>query len=164
VIVSGVDESQFSTDDYTPERYAEVLAAAKAEDVALKHPESVVIGADTIVDFDGCIIGKARDEQQAEQITRRIFSAPHRVITGVAVVRLSDNTRDIRSDSTTIHPRKMSDEQITVHIRKGSWKGKAGAYAIKEKGDPFVEKIEGSLTNVMGLPMETLREMLDNIL
>jgi len=160
VVPPDVDESAFDADQTNPVEYAKRLALAKAKSVAGKYPASFVIGADTIVDFAGRIIGKAADAEEAEQITRNLFSAPHKVITGVAIVRLSDGKELVRSDSTTVYPRRMTDEQISNHVKGGSWQDKAGAYAIQETGDGFVEKIEGSLTNVMGLPMELLESLL----
>jgi len=160
VVLPEVDESAFKTNDADPVEYAERLALAKAKSVARKYPASFVIGADTIVDFRGRIIGKAADAKEAEQITGKLFSAPHKVITGVAIVRLSDGTELVQSDITTVYPRKMTPGQIADHIKGGSWRDKAGAYAIQETGDEFVEKIEGSLTNVMGLPMELLESLL----
>ena len=160
VVPPEVDESTFKTNDVEPVEYAKRLALAKAKSVAQEHPDSIVIGADTIVDSRGRIIGKAADAREAEQITRELFSAPHKVITGIAIVRLSNGMELVRSDSTTVYPKKMTPEQIAEHIKGGSWQDKAGSYAIKETGDKFVEKIEGSLTNVMGLPMELLKSLL----
>jgi septum formation protein len=160
VVTPDIDESSFKTNDVEPVEYAKRLALAKAKSIAQEHPDSIVIGADTIVDFQGRIIGKAVDDREAEQITRELFSAPHKVITGVAIVRLSDGTELVRSDSTTVYPREMTTGQIAEHIKGSSWQDKAGAYAIKETGDEFIEKIEGSLTNVMGLPMELLGSLL----
>jgi len=133
---------------------------AKAKNVAEKYPDCLVIGADTVVDFDGEIIGKPTDAKDAEQITQKLFSRPHKVITGLAIVRLSDGIEIVESDTTTVYPRKMTAEQIAEHIESESWRDKAGAYAIQETGDKFIEKIEGSLTNVMGLPMELLQRLL----
>jgi septum formation protein len=160
VVPPEVDELAFAAEKADPVEYAKSLALAKAKSVARKYPDSFVIGADTIVDFRGRIIGKAADAEEAEQITRKLFSKPHKVITGVAIVRLSDGTELVRSDSTTVYPRKMTADQIADHVKGGSWRDKAGAYAIQETGDEFVEKIEGSLTNVMGLPMELLESLL----
>jgi septum formation protein len=160
VVPPDVDESAFDADRTDPFEYAKRLAQAKAKSVAIKYPNSLVIGADTIVDFQGRIIGKAADARDAEQITKKLFSAPHKVITGIAIIRLCDVTQLVQSDSTTVYPRKMTVEQIAEHIKGGSWRDKAGAYAIKEIGDEFVERIEGSLTNVMGLPMELLESLL----
>jgi len=154
-----VDESDFDTEGISPCEYAERLALAKAKSVAEKFPDCLVIGADTIADFEGEIIGKPADAKEADEITRRLFSRPHKVITAVAIVRIVDGTEIVKSDSTTVYPRKLTNKQIAEHIKGGSWRGKAGAYAIQEQ-DEFVERIEGSLTNVMGLPMELVHRLL----
>ena len=160
VVVPEIDESAFPADGIDACKYAKELALAKAKKVAEKFPDYLVIGADTVVDFEGQIIGKPADAKDAERITRKLFSRPHKVITGVAIVRLSDGTEIVESDTTIVYPKKMTEEQIERHIKGRTWEGKAGAYAIQECGDEFVEKIEGSLTNVMGLPMELLQRLL----
>jgi len=184
VVQPDIDESAFSVEGYKAREYAERLALAKAKNVAEKHPGYLVIGADTVVDFKGQIIGKPADAKQAEQITRKLFSGPHKVITAVAIVRMCEpwppaggplcppprqphaaaparNPIElVASDITTVYPRKLTAEQIRQHIKSKSWQGKAGAYAIKEEGDEFIERIDGSLTNVMGLPMELLQHLL----
>jgi septum formation protein len=154
------DIVEASLTDENPRKYAERLALAKAKKVAEKFPESLVIGADTVVDFQGEIIGKAANAKEAEVITRKLFSGPHKVITGVAIVRASDGIEIVESDTTTVFPKALTDKQIREHIKGGSWRDKAGAYAIQEGGDAFIERIEGSLTNVMGLPMELLGRMM----
>jgi len=163
VVVPDVDESAFAREGVGAEEYAKRLALAKARSVAERFGDSLVLGADTVADFDGEIIGKPADSKEAEEITVKLFSTPHRVVTGVAIVRLSDGTQLCQSDSTTVYPKRLTPEQIAEHIKGGTWQGKAGAYAIQENGDEFVERIEGSLTNVMGLPMELLRRMLSSI-
>jgi septum formation protein len=156
VVVSQIDESSFSAEGVTPVDYAKRLALAKANDVAQKHPNSLVIGADTVVDFDGRIVGKPADAKDAERITRMLFSRPHKVITGLALVCKSRNLRLVEAETTVVYPRKLTDSQIAEHITSGVWRDKSGAYAIRENNDPFVDHIDGSLTNVMGLPMELL--------
>jgi septum formation protein len=160
VVFPHINESFFVSEGLEPSEYAKKLALAKAKTVAAKYPDSLVIGADTIVDCNGQIIGKPTDAEDAERITRKLFSKPHKVITAVALVRLSDNREIVESDITEVYPKKMTNEQLTEHIKSESWRDKAGAYAIQEKGDEFIEKIEGSLTNVMGLPMELLQQLL----
>ena len=164
VSIPEIDESAFLVEKVSAREYAGRLALAKAKNVAGKFPDNLVIGADTVVDFDGEIIGKPSDAREAEQITRKLFSKPHKVITAVAIVRLTDGTEIVESDSTTVYPKKMSEEQIAEHIKSKSWQDKAGAYAIQEEGDEFIERIEGSLTNVMGLPMELLQRLLGRII
>jgi septum formation protein len=159
-----VDESAFPAEGISPCEYAKRLALAKAKNVAEKHPDCLVIGADTVVDFNGEIIGKPGDAKEAEQITKKLFGEPHKVITAVAIVRIVDGVEVVESDSTTIYPKTMTAGQIAKHIKSGSWRDKAGAYAIQEGGDEFISKIEGNLTNVMGLPMELLQQMLGGII
>lgn len=163
VVVSDVDESAFDGYQNHPEEYAQKLALAKAKDVAKKYPTKIVVGADTIVDFDGEIIGKADTEAQAEEITRKLFSKPHKVITAIAIVCLANDIKIVEADTTVVYPAKLSAEQIESHIKSGRWKDKAGAYAIQETGDEFVERIEGSITNVMGLGMELFAEMFNQL-
>ena len=164
VIRPDIDESAFSTKNVEPCEYAERLALAKAKNIAEYHPDCLVIAADTIAYFEGEIIGKPADRTDAEQITKKLFSKPHKVITGIAIVRLRDDIEINQSDTTTIYPKKLTAEQIAEHIKSGTWRDKAGAYAIQENGDEFIERIEGSLTNVMGLPMELLERLLKRLI
>ncbi len=158
---SGIDENGF--DKAHPIEYAAKLALAKANDVANRHPDMLVLGADTIAACDGLIIGKPADAADAEQITRLLFSKPHKVITAVAVVRICDGLEISRADTTIVYPKKMTDDMIRKHLASGTWEGKAGAYAIQETGDEFVDRLEGSITNVMGLPMEIIAEIFDGL-
>ena len=160
VVVSQIDESVFPTDNITSVEYAGQLAFAKANDVADKYPDSIVIGADTVVDFEGQIIGKPRDAKHAEEITRMLFSKPHKVITGLALICKSRNLKIVEAETTVVYPRKLTDAQIASHIKSGIWRDKAGAYAIQEQNDLFVDHIDGSMTNVMGMPMELLQRNL----
>ena len=160
VVPPNINEAAFPTAGVSACEYAKRLALAKAKDVAEKFPECLVVSADTVVDFNGQIIGKPTDAKEAEQITKKLFSAPHKVITAVAIVRLNDGIEIKDSETTIVYPRRLTAKQIAKHINGGSWRDKAGAYAIQEKGDKFVERIEGSLTNVMGLPMELLQRLL----
>ena len=163
VCPADIDESAIPAEGIEPREYAKRLALAKAKSVAAGFPNRLIIGADTVVDFEGEIIGKPRDAKEAEEITRKLFSRPHKVITAVAIVRLSNGIKMVESDTTTVYPKKMTDEQIAKHVEGDSWRGKSGAYAIKEGADEFIEKIDGSLTNVMGLPMELLERLLAGI-
>ena len=163
VVIADVDESAFPAEERNSAEYAEFLALAKARDVAQRYPDRIVIGADTVVDFNGQTIGKAADAADAARITAMIFSAPHRVITGLAILWLTRGLEIVRSDITIVYPRPMTPEQVARHIAGGTWEGKAGAYGIQETGDEFVDHIEGSFTNVMGLPMELLQQLLTDV-
>jgi septum formation protein len=159
VVVSQIDESVFPTENIVSVEYARQLAFAKANYVAEKYPDSIVIGADTVVDFEGQIIGKPSDARHAEEITRMLFSKPHKVITGLALICKSRNLKIVEAETTVVYPRKLTDAQIAGHIKSGIWRDKAGAYSIRENADPFVDHIEGSMTNVMGMPMELFRRI-----
>jgi septum formation protein len=159
VVPSSVDESFFPCEGVAPVEYAKQLALAKANDVAERFPNHLVIGADTVVDFDGRIVGKPADAKDAERITRMLFSRPHKVITGVAIVCKKHNLKIVEADTTVVYPKPLTKAQIAEHIASGIWRDKAGAYAIREQDDPFVDHIDGSLTNVMGLPMELLKRI-----
>ena len=163
VIVSDVDESVFDSCQNRPQEYAKKLALAKAKDVAEKYPARIAVGADTIADFDGEIIGKADTHTHAEEITNKLFSKPHKVITAIAIVCLADQIEIVEAETTVVYPKKLTAEQIDSHIKSGRWKDKAGAYAIQENGDEFIERIEGSITNVMGLGIELFAEMFKRI-
>ena len=158
-----INERDFVAEQISPCEYAKRLAIAKAMSIAQKFQDKFVVGADTIVDFDGRIVGKAADAAQAEKIVRMLFSAPHRVITGLAIICKKKSIEIADRDTTIVYPRPMTEEQLAEHISSGVWQDKAGAYAIQENGDRFVEKIEGSFTNVMGMPMELFERLLKKI-
>lgn len=158
--VSNIDESKIQTTGLAPAQFACKAALDKANNVAKKFPDKIIIAADTIADFDGEIIGKAESAEQAERITRKLFSKPHKIITAIAIVRKNTALELVEYDTTIVYPKKMSEKQIKEHIASGIWKDKAGAYAIQEGNDKFIEKLDGSKTNVMGLSMELLEKML----
>lgn len=160
IVSSDVDESAFDTDGVTSEEHTKILALAKAKDVAVRFPNAIVMGSDTVVDLDGEIIGKPDDIDHAEEIIRKLFSKAHKVITGVAMVCKDKGIDIVEADTTIVYPRQLTEEQIADHITNGQWEGKAGAYGIQETGDEFVDRIDGSFTNVMGLPMERVQRLL----
>lgn len=159
---SGIDESVFDT-SLSPAMYAETLAQAKAEDVAQQFPNRLILGADTIVDCDNEIIGKPQDQAHAKAIVTKLFSKSHSVITGLALIWPAQRIHIVTHDTTRIIPKHMTPEQIQIHLNSDTWQGKAGAYAIQENGDEFIDHVEGSFTNVVGLPMELLTRQLDEI-
>jgi septum formation protein len=161
IAVPDIDEAAHLNDSISAVAYTKLLAFEKAQVVAQKHPAAFVIGSDTIVYADGRIIGKADDHNHAREIIELLFSRPHEVITGVALLKLDERIRIVESVTTVVYPKKLTPAQVEEHIQKGDWQGKAGAYGIQETGDEFVERIDGSLTNVMGFPMELVNELLE---
>lgn len=163
VVVSNIDELKIPTRGLTPAQFACKAALAKAYDAAAKFPGKLIVAADTVADFDGETIGKAETPKQAEEITRKLFSRPHKVITAIAMVKKDTALELVEYDTTIVYPKKMSEKQIKEHIASGIWKDKAGAYAIQQGGDKFIEHINGSETNVMGLSMELFEKMIKKL-
>ena len=142
--------------------YVESLAYLKAMSAVETHGigKGLVLGADTAVELEGRIIGKPRDEEEARQILSALAGSVHRVLTGLALVDAGAGRRWLAHDATTVHMGPMSDAEIRAYVASGEAMGKAGAYALQETGDRFVHRIEGSFTNVVGLPLELLERML----
>ena len=163
VVAPDVNEPDYPAERSSPSEYAKCLALAKAKNVADSYPDCLVVGGDTVVDINGQIIGKPADAKDAEQIIKKLFNCTHKVITAIAIVRLSDNTEITATETTIIYPKKITSQQIAAHIKGQSWRNKAGAYAICEDGDEFIQRIDGSLTNVMGMPMELLEQLLSTV-
>jgi len=146
----------------SPGAYAESLAYLKAR-AAVEHyglGEGLVLGADTVVVLGGRIIGKPADEADARRILSQLSGSEHQVVTGVALVDAASGRRRLAHDVTRIRMRRMTADEIDAYVAGGEGLGKAGAYAIQETGDRYIERIDGSLTNVVGLPMELLERML----
>ena len=161
IIVPDVDEAAHLYDNISPVAYTKLLALEKARTAAQNRADALVIGADTIVYADGQIIGKAGNDNHAREIIEMLFSKPHEVITGVALLKLDEKIQIVESVTTVVYPKKLTPQQIDDYLESGDWRGKAGAYGIQETGDRFVERIDGSLTNVMGFPMELVNELLE---
>lgn len=145
-----------------PTQQAEALAYFKARTVHDANPTRWVLGADTLVVLDRQVLGKPRDRDHAREILLALTGTRHQVITGVAL--LGPDRRLIASDTTFVTMRKMSPQELNEYLDSNQWVGKAGAYGIQEVGDRFVTKIEGSFSNVMGLPTELVTRMLHQAL
>ena len=146
-----------------PAQQAESLSYFKARSVADLHPDGLVLGADTVVAVGGQVLGKPTDADDARRMLRTLSSTRHCVITGVTLLG-PQRQRLIASEVTYVTMRPMSEQDIEDYIASGEWEGKAGAYAIQETAqDRFVLKVEGSYSNVVGLPMELVTRMLDEL-
>jgi len=143
----------------TPAGQAEALAYFKASAVRRLHADSVILGADTVVSIDREILGKADEPAQAAAMLARLSGTRHEVITGVALLG-AGHWRMIASETTRVTMRTITPAELDGYVESGEWCGKAGAYAIQETGDRFVVKVDGSFSNVVGLPMELVTRML----
>ena len=159
VVAPPLEEPAQAVEHLAPSQQAESLAYFKARAVADACPGRCVIGADTVVATGDHVLGKPADEAEAREMLKGVSGTRHAVITGVAM--LTDEThRLIASDVTYVTMRKMTDGEIDDYIASDEWIGKAGAYAIQETADRFVDSIEGSFTNIVGLPMELVERMI----
>ncbi|MCD8373193.1 MAG: Maf family protein [Clostridia bacterium] len=143
----------------SPEDIAQGLAEQKCEDVFLRHLSSVVIGCDTIVVYKGEILGKPKDAQDAIHTLKKLSGKTHCVITGVCVK--SGNKKLVKYEKTEVRLNILSDEFIKEYVGGGSPLDKAGSYGIQDGG--LVEQYFGSFTNVVGLPVELVGNMLKEI-
>ncbi|MFA5863374.1 MAG: Maf family protein [Phycisphaerae bacterium] len=161
VIPSNADEEQLIEETVSPRQVAEKLAYHKAKDVADRLSNSaVVLGADTIVVCENQILGKARDSDHARQMLYMLSRTHHCVITGVALVETGTSRQLTDSEISWVTMRPMSEQEIDDYIASGSWQDKAGSYAVQEGADKFIVRIDGSYTNVVGLPMDLVGRML----
>jgi len=149
-----------SYEHLAPAQLAEALSFFKASSVAEHLDQGWVLGADTVAALGEEVFGKPADRRDAERILRALAGTTHEVITGVTLLDAASDRRLMRHDVTAVAMRALSDAQLTAYLDSNEWAGKAGAYGIQDRGDEFVSRIEGSFTNVVGLPMELLADML----
>lgn len=133
-------------------------ARLKAESVAALEPRALVIGADTVIRFGDETIGKPADLDDARRILAKLSGRTHDVVTGVCVRCLEADILVRFEEATHVKFRTLTPEAIDAYIAAVDVLDKAGAYAIQERGDDIIEGIEGSLSNVIGLPVERLTE------
>ena len=139
--------------------YAESLAFFKASSIADHHPDATILAADTITVLGNEIFGKPIDRADAARTLRALSGTLHSVITGVALLHPQTERRLIDHAASIVRVRALNNSMIEAYLDTGQWQGKAGAYGIQDQADPFVENVDGSFTNVVGLPMELLGKM-----
>ncbi len=145
----------------TPPRLAQRLAVSKAQAVAARRPEAVVVAADTVVSVGRRLLEKAADEAEALRFLKLLSGRNHRVHTGVAVVR--DGRLSVRVSETRVSIKPLSDAEIDAYVATGDWRGKAGGYGIQGPAGAFVQRIVGSHPAVMGLPLYETVQLLNGV-
>jgi septum formation protein len=159
VVPSSVEENALNGE--SPDEQVLRLALAKAMDVSERYPDMWVLGADTIVVIEGRVLGKPADEREAREMLAALSDKTHAVFTGYALVNRrrprKERTGFVRSE---VHIRSLTHEEISGYVRTGEPMDKAGGYAVQGIGSGIVERIAGSYTNVVGLPLcEVAREL-----
>ena len=155
VIPSGIDEVCSSI--LSPEENAIILSRKKADWVANRYPHHWVIGADTLVVLENEIIGKPTNLDDAHKILKQLSGRKHKVITGVTVVHSETLSAAIVSQ---VNIKTLNNNEIASYINSGESMDKAGAYAIQGKGASVVKNYEGSYSNIVGLPIDALKDLL----
>jgi septum formation protein len=142
-----------------PLQYACRLAREKAQAVARDFPGRYVLGADTIVVVDDEVLEKPRDAEDAARMLRLLSGREHQVITAVSLVR-PEGKSDTRTSPTQVYFCEVAEEEIRRYISSGEPMDKAGAYAIQGGAAQWIQRIEGEYSNVVGLPLSLVKEML----
>jgi septum formation protein len=151
VIPSDVDEQKVAMSD--PDEYVRALAESKTLDISGKHPDSWVIGADTIVIIEQQILGKPDSKDAARNMLRRLSGKTHQVYTGYCICCKREKRLFSDVVKTDVRFKELSDREIEWYIQTGEPFDKAGGYGIQGIGAFLVERIRGSYTNVVGLPV-----------
>ena len=162
VLSSAVDESPHPGE--TPEALVLRLANAKADLVTARAVgPAIVVGADTVVVLDDKILGKPRSTEEARHMLQQLSGRTHSVLTGVAMVRLPDGERRQFTESTLVHFRPVTEEEISSYLATEEPHDKAGAYAIQGQAGRYIPRIEGCYFNVVGLPLSRVLTELQSL-
>lgn len=162
VVPTEVDEQPVNGE--RPEQMALRLARAKAEAGRVTEEGTFVLAADTLVAVGRRILGKADDEVGARAMLHLLSGRRHRVITGIALITPNTPNRAghliVRSVTTNVQFKRLTEAEIGAYIAGGEWRGKAGAYAIQGHAGALIKRIDGSYSNVVGLPLYEVASLL----
>jgi septum formation protein len=147
----------------SPKEHVIRLAEAKARDIASGYPDRWVIAADTIVYINGSILGKPKSREEAMEMLHRLSGQEHWVLTGFSVFHLGEGRSDKETVQTAVKMKTLSPTEMEWYVQTGEPFDKAGGYAIQGIGSFMIESIRGSYTNVVGLPLCELIQMLNRL-
>jgi len=139
-----------------PKKLAEVLSMGKAAAVAKKYRNAIVIGADTFIFFKGAVLGKPHTPKKAKAMLKQLSGKMNSAITGFSIIDTKTGKRVSRAIECKVYLRKITDREIDAYVKTGEPLGRAGAYAVQERGSVFVRKTEGDFFTIMGLPVYEL--------
>jgi len=149
--------------DPDPRKRVVENAEAKARSVVDRHPNALIIGADTVVFLEGVFLGKPIDPDDARRMLTKLSGRIHQVFTGMAIIDTSNGSMVSCVEETMVTFRELSEEEIDEYVAGGEPLDKAGAYGIQGAASFFVDAVDGSWSNVVGLPLELLRGFLTKI-
>jgi septum formation protein len=154
------DVAELSCDFLTPSELTRFNARLKAAAVAVQFPDSVVLGADTVVALGLEVFGKPQDLDDAHRMLHKLVGKTHEVITGVAMIETNIARLTLRAVSSTVTFRSLTTREIKDYLQTVNPLDKAGSYAAQNSANALIERINGSFTNVVGLPMELVGPLL----
>jgi septum formation protein len=160
-LIEGADVDETPAPGEEPRRLAARLAKAKADAVAARHPQAFVLAADTVVAVGRRVLGKAGDADAARAHLGLLSGRRHKVFTGIAL--RGPGASAARVVVTAVRFKRLSAAEIDAYIAAGEWRGKAGGYAIQGRAGAFAIAINGSYSNVVGLPLYECRVLLDGL-
>lgn len=166
VLETNVDEEKFKSKINDPIQLVTLLAEEKLnyakKILEQENKDAIIIAADTVVECNNEIIGKAKDENHAFEILKKLSNSTHNLITGFAITETNNPKLIVDYDITSVKFLDLSEEDIREYIKSEEWKGRAGAYSIRERASLFIESVNGSISNVIGLPMQKIYVILKN--
>ncbi len=154
--VAPADVKEIAPAHFTPREVVLWNARAKALAIARSRPGEIVLGVDTLVAVDGRIFGKPRDMDEALAMVRELNGRSHEVFSGVCLARAATSEERTFAEVTRVHFRQLGEAQLRAYLARIGPLDKAGAYAAQDDRGDIIERVEGSFTNVIGLPMESL--------
>lgn len=154
--VMPTDVPEIVPDSVPPERRAAFLAELKAAYMSVRHPDKIIIGADTVVLCEGRLLGKPKDAEEAKEMLRFLSGKVHTVYTGVSIIYSDEEDAETFLSETKVEFYKLGEDEIDAYVASGEPMDKAGAYGIQGRGCTLVKGIVGDYFTVMGLPIAEL--------
>ena len=155
------DVAEVHHEQMTARELSQINAYRKARTIAKKFPDALVLAADTLVYLEATLFGKPATLEDAFRMLEQLQGRTHQVVTGICLLHLRNHRQAVFAESTAVTFHPLDEASIRRYLSSVNPLDKAGAYAIQEEGDLIVEKIDGSYTNVVGLPLERLMAELE---
>jgi septum formation protein len=159
--VQSVDADETPRETEQPDAYVRRIALAKCAAAGTPGPDTVILAADTTVTVDGLLLGKPRDDRDAATMLARLSGRTHRVLTAIVLAHAAGRVEDLAVTNVVFHP--LSPEMISWYLASGEPRDKAGAYGIQGLASRFIARLDGSYTNVVGLPVDLVCRHLETI-
>jgi len=151
---------EISSPDLAPSDQAKQFAVDKAESIALQHPQSLVLGSDTVIEIDGVLLGKPKDLREAETMLRQLHGCCHQVHTGLALIQKTTGLSFALVETANVWITAFGENELADYLATEESLGKAGAYSIQGEGAKLIEKIEGDYPTIVGLPLWKVGKLL----